>query len=83
MNKNDFKDVETDGIDNNTAVTTEESSEKKKGFPRTKNRFEFALFLNEVLICKRSFPIDGYVEKSMYQSSSQKLTKWLSLLMKT
>lgn len=66
MNKNDFKDVETDGIDNNTAVATEESSEKKKGFPRTKNRFEFALFLNEVLICKRSFPIDGYVEKSMY-----------------
>ena len=55
MKKNDFKDVVTDGVENdNTAVATEESSEKKKGFPRTKNRFEFALFLNEVLICKSS-----------------------------
>jgi len=29
------------------------------------NRFEFALFINDFLICKRSFSINGYVDKSM------------------
>lgn len=38
---------------------------EKKPFKREWNRFEFALFINDFLICKRSFPINGYVEGSM------------------
>lgn len=37
----------------------------KKTFKKDWNRFEFALFINDFLICKRSFPINGYVDKSM------------------
>ena len=38
---------------------------EKKTFKREWNRFEFALFINDFPICKRSFPINGYIDRSM------------------
>ena len=59
MNLNEFKE--------NAEVTTESTfdNDDKKSFKREKGRFEFALFINDFLICKRNFSINGYVEKSM------------------
>ena len=37
----------------------------KKPFKREKGRFEFALFINDFLVCKRNFHINGYIDKSM------------------
>lgn len=37
----------------------------KKPFRKDWGRFEFALFINDFLIVKRSFPINGYVDGSM------------------
>jgi len=54
--------AQTDGVEN----TKQRNGEKR--FAKQEwdmNRFEFALFINDFLICKRSFPINGYVEKSM------------------
>ena len=39
--------------------------EQKKEFKEDGFRFEFALFINEFLICKRGFWVNGYVEGSM------------------
>lgn len=38
---------------------------EKKPFKREKGRFEFALFINDYLVCKRNFHINGYIDKSM------------------
>jgi hypothetical protein len=38
---------------------------ERKPFKKDWGRFEFALFINDFLICKRSFPINGYVDGSM------------------
>ena len=40
----------------------------KKPFKREKGRFEFALFINDFLVCKRNFHINGYIDKSMQTS---------------
>ena len=52
----------------NAEVNTEGTfdGDEKKSQKREKGRFEFALFINDFLICKRNFPINGYVEKSMH-----------------
>lgn len=53
---------------NEKKIESKNSIEEKnsdKQFKREKNRFEFALFVNESLVCKRNFPINGYIEKSM------------------
>lgn len=42
--------------------------EEKKPFKREWSRFEFALFINDFLICKRGFPINGYIDGSMQTS---------------
>lgn len=59
MTKDEIKEKEPNVNFNNG------SENEKKSFKREKNRFEFALFINDFLICKRNFPINGYVEKSM------------------
>ena len=46
-------------------VADSQNNGDKKPFKREWGRFEFALFINDFLICKRNFPINGYVEKSM------------------
>ncbi len=38
---------------------------EKKPFKKDWYRFEFALFINDFLICKRGFPINGYIDGSM------------------
>lgn len=40
-------------------------TDDKKPFKREWSRFEFALFINDFLVCKRSFSINGYVDGSM------------------
>ena len=56
-----------DEFKENAEVAAESTFENddKKSFKREKGRFEFALFINDFLICKRNFSINGYVEKSM------------------
>lgn len=41
------------------------SDEKKEDKPRDKGRFDFALYINDVPVCKRNFRNDGYIEKSV------------------
>ena len=41
---------------------------EKRPLKRENYRFEFALFINDFLICKRGFPINGYVEGSIQTS---------------
>ena len=52
----------------NAKVNTEGTfdGDEKKSPKREKGRFEFALFINDFLICKRNFPINGYIERSMH-----------------
>lgn len=57
----EFKEVVASGEN----VEAQQKDGEKKPFKREWNRFEFALFINDFLICKRSFPINGYVDKSM------------------
>lgn len=43
-----------------------EASDGQKPFRKwEKSRFDFALYYNDSLICKRNFQINGYIEKSM------------------
>lgn len=60
MNSEEIKENE---VVKNVANTSENGD--KKSFKREKNRFEFALFANDSLICKRNFPINGYVDKAL------------------
>lgn len=48
-------------------ATTNETlnGDEKKANKKETNRFEFALYVNDFLICRRSFQINGYVEGSM------------------
>lgn len=46
-------------------VDTSSAKNDKKPFKKDWYRFEFALFINDSLVCKRSFPINGYIDKSM------------------
>lgn len=57
MSQNEFKEK--------NSATNVANVDDNKSFKREKSRFEFALFINDFLVCKRNFPITGYVEKSM------------------
>lgn len=62
MNLDEFKESSA------PTVEVAESENDTKSFKKEKNRFEFALFINDFLVCKRNFPINGFVEKSMQTS---------------
>ena len=62
MNLDEFKES------SDATVEVAESENDTKSFKKEKNRFEFALFINDFLVCKRNFPINGFVEKSMQTS---------------
>lgn len=52
--------------DNGSERTNQRLGEKRFTKPDWEsNRFEFALFINDSPICKRSFSINGYIEQSM------------------
>lgn len=61
MNSEEIKESD---VSKEIDVTSQNDGEKKP-FKKDWGRFEFALFINESLICKRSFQINGYVDGSM------------------
>ena len=64
MEVDEVKDCE---LKEDVTLDSQEKNGDKKPFwkDREMNRFEFALFINDFLICKRGFSINGYVDKSM------------------
>lgn len=61
MKLEEFKDGEVIKQENSSP----QKENEKKAFKKEWYRFEFALFINDFLICKRSFPINGYIDGSM------------------
>ena len=59
------KDEVKESVSQSIEVEESQKDGEKKPFKREVGRFEFALFVNDFLICKRNFSINGYVEKSM------------------
>lgn len=62
MSLEEFKE---EGAVGTEVTEAQETEGYRKPFKREWNRFEFALFINDFLICKRSFPINGYIDGSM------------------
>lgn len=64
MEKDELKDdvIKEELVDDTKQKTGEKKNAKQEW---DVSRFEFALFINDFLICKRSFSISGFVEQSM------------------
>ena len=54
-------------VQNNNSENTSQNSEERNSTKSDweSNRFEFALFINDFPVCKRSFSINGYIDQSM------------------